>query len=133
VRSHDEDPPPGTAVWELGPVIARGDVPGLTEHLSGLLRDGDAAVVICDVAAVTHPDAATLDVLARLQLVARRLGGRLWLCHAGGPLRELITLAGLRDVLPLHPGLSVEPGRQAEQREQPVGVEEGVHPDDLPG
>ena len=64
------------------------------------------------------PTLGTLDVLARLQLVARRNGCEIRLVGSSPELRELIAFAGLEAVLP------VEPGREAEQREEGVGVEE---------
>jgi anti-anti-sigma regulatory factor len=64
------------------------------------------------------PDLAMVDVLARLQLAARRRGLQLRLRRAPPELRELIQLVGLTDVL------GVEPCRQAEEREERLGVEE---------
>jgi hypothetical protein len=123
----------GTTVWVLGPTIARADVPQLCAQLGRHLADTDAAVVICDVGAVTEPDLVTVEALARLQLTARRHGRRLWLLRACGPLRDLLALTGLCAAVPLHPPLAVEPRRQAEQREQALGVEEMVEPDDPAG
>ena len=70
-----------------------------------------------DVSALA-PDAVTVDALARLQLAARRVGRRIRLRDASDELVELITFCGLRDVL------GVEPRGQAEQREEPLRVEE---------
>ena len=61
---------------------------------------------------------ATVEALARLQLAVRRKGADLRLHVVSRELRELIELAGLTQAL------RVEPRRQAEQREQRVGVEE---------
>ncbi len=61
---------------------------------------------------------ATVEALARLQLAARRKGLDLRLHVVSRELRDLIELAGLTQVL------GVEPRRQAEEREQRVGVEE---------
>jgi len=72
---------------------------------------------VCDVGFLA-PDARTVDALARFQLTARRHGLELRLRHASGELRELLAFMGLADVL------RVEPGGQAEQREQSAGVEE---------
>ena len=44
-------------------------------------------------------DAAVVDALARVALVARRHGCQLWLCDAAPELRELIEFMGLSDVL----------------------------------
>jgi hypothetical protein len=64
------------------------------------------------------PSLGTLDVLARLQLAARRRGCEIRLVRASPELRELIKFAGLEAALP------VKPGREAEQWEEGVGVEE---------
>jgi anti-anti-sigma regulatory factor len=71
----------------------------------------------CDVRALPA-DLTTIDVLARLQLAARRCGCELRLCHASAELRGLLELAGLDGVLAL------ELERQPEEREQRLGVEE---------
>jgi anti-anti-sigma regulatory factor len=71
----------------------------------------------CDVRALPA-DAAAVDMLARLQLAARRVGIELRLCHASPDLRGLLALTGLDCVLCL------ELERQAEEREQRLGVEE---------
>jgi anti-anti-sigma regulatory factor len=73
--------------------------------------------IVVDASALP-PDAATIDLLARLQLSALRLGRRILLRSVSGDLERLIAFTGLADVL------RVEPRRQPEQREQPPGVEE---------
>jgi anti-anti-sigma regulatory factor len=73
--------------------------------------------IVCDVSAL-DPDALTIDALARLQLSSRRVGLELRLRHASNELQELLAFVGLDEVLRL------EAGRQPEQREQRVGVEE---------
>lgn len=79
----------------------------------------------CDVSEISEPDVATIDVIARLQLVALRGGFRLCLRGCSGRLRELVLLAGLEEVLPIERPLSGrQPGREAEEREEPRGVEE---------
>jgi STAS domain len=87
-------------------------------------------VAICGAAALTDADLATVDALARLQLAARRLGTRLELRDAPRELRELLDLAGLADVVRCPEPLPVEVGGQAEQREEPRGVEEEADPGD---
>jgi ABC-type transporter Mla MlaB component len=79
--------------------------------------------IVCDVRAVSA-DAVALDVLARLQLGARRGGAEIRLRGASSELLELLAFAGLRDVL------GVEVVGQAEQREQRLGVEEERELDD---
>ena len=57
-------------------------------------------------------DLASVGVLARLQLRGLRFRG------TSRELRELIAFCGLEDAL------RVEPGREAEKREERLGVEE---------
>jgi hypothetical protein len=71
-------------------------------------------------------DLGTVESLARLQLAARRCGVEVRLAHVPDELRELITFAGLAEVL------GVEPRGQAEEREQRLGVQEERDVDDLP-
>ena len=63
-------------------------------------------------------DLGIVDALARLQLAARRSGYEVSVTRAPRDVVELIELAGLCDAL------GVEPLRQAEQREERLGVEE---------
>jgi hypothetical protein len=63
-------------------------------------------------------DLELVDALARLQLAARRCGCCIEVTGAPAEVVELIELAGLRETL------GVEPLRQAEQREERLGVEE---------
>ena len=71
-------------------------------------------------------DLATVDALARAALNARRAGMRLRVVNAPPELRELIAFAGLEEVL------LGRDGRQAEEGEQPLRVEERREPDDPP-
>ncbi len=75
---------------------------------------------ICDVGALA-PDASSIDVLARMQLNAKRKGLDLRLCGASGELERLVAFCGLAGVLGL------EASREAEKREQRRGVEEERH------
>ena len=63
-------------------------------------------------------DLAVVDTLARLALAERRRGRNLRLGNVPGELRELLVLTGLEGVL------GVEPGREPEEREERVRVEE---------
>ncbi len=56
---------------------------------------------LIDVRVYGRPDLATIDALARLQLMARRRGGSIRLCGACPELVELLSLAGLQEVIPL--------------------------------
>jgi hypothetical protein len=71
-------------------------------------------------------DLRTVDVLARLQLAARRGGLRFVVRELSDELRELIAFAGLEQALRL------EPRRQPEQREERLGVEEEAELDHPP-
>lgn len=110
--------------------VGRVEVPDLVARVRRLLAVGGSARVFCDVAAVPEPDVETLDVLAQLQLAARRKGGQLLLRNPSRQLQELLVLTGFCDVLPVCPGSACGVGRQTEQWEQPFGVQEGDHPAD---
>jgi ABC-type transporter Mla MlaB component len=116
----------------VGPVV-RAAIPDLCERVRTLLERCDVDVVICDVGALTRPDAATIDALARLQLTARRTGRRIRLRHACAELQQLLELMGLSDAIPVAGRLLPDEGRQAEQREQGRGVEEERDPADSTG
>jgi hypothetical protein len=88
-----------------------------------LIVDADTDEVVAAVDA-QRPDLALVDWLARLQLDARRRGGRLRLRNVTDELRGLLELVGLADVL------AVEPRREPELREQ-LGIDEVVQPRDL--
>jgi ABC-type transporter Mla MlaB component len=120
---------PGASVLILRGSIAHADVAALCERARALLERRRAGLIICDVATVVDPDATTVDALARLQLTALRLGGRIVLRDPCGELQDLISFAGLADVLPLV--LRVEPIREPEQRKEALGVQEEADPGDL--
>ena len=84
----------------------------------------DARKQLAFDAARLPPDAETIDSLAKLQVAAHRVGLELVLRNASTPLCELITLAGLADVL------RVEVRRETEEREQRGRVEEECELDD---
>ena len=123
-------PGPNATVVILGGPITRAEVPELCECVRMLLKSGGAERAVCDVGGM-YPDAATLDVLARLQLTARRLGYRIQLRHARDELQGLLALTGLSEVLPVAGALRLEPSGKAEERKQAGGVEEEADPGDL--
>jgi hypothetical protein len=108
------------AVLSTGAAI---DTPALTAQLGALVGAG-ATSILCDVGTIVEPDACVVDALARLQLAARRLGCDLRLQRASAELAELVDFMGLAEVL------RVEVRRQAEQREECLGVEEEGELDD---
>jgi anti-anti-sigma regulatory factor len=71
----------------------------------------------CDVRSL-DADLSAVDALARLQLLTRRAGHEVRLQNASPELWALLSLVGLDEVL------RVESGREAEQGEQRVGLEE---------
>ncbi|MER7672941.1 hypothetical protein ABTY61_31420 [Kitasatospora sp. NPDC096128] len=125
---------------------------------STAIGTADEAVLACDLGALTAPDLAVVDALARLRLAAARHRVDVVLLNAGGPLRELLAFSGLAALLPgaVDPLDAVdplggaaptddrapagdraaaglfggEPGREAEQRKEHVGVEEAGEPGD---
>jgi anti-anti-sigma regulatory factor len=118
--------------------LTRDGIPALCDRLRERLAAAPGTTVVaCDVRTVDHPDAVVLDTLARLQLTARRAGSELRLLGAGASLRAMLGVIGFDVTLGLVelsgddlPAPSVEVGRQPEQREEALGVEEGVEADD---
>jgi ABC-type transporter Mla MlaB component len=90
---------PRTVAFAIRGPITRADLPGLCERVCGILTRCDADVAFCDVAGI-HPDAVTVDALARLQLGARRQGCLVVLHNASDALVELVRFMGLCNVLP---------------------------------
>jgi hypothetical protein len=81
--------------------------------------------IVCDASAL-DADLASADRLARLQLAAKRLGMEVRLRRVPIELRALLTLIGLADAL------GVGPVGQAEEGEDPLGVEEERELGDTP-
>ncbi len=139
VHIPDREPAPdGTEVWVLGPAVDPDGIAELCERLTQRVQarrvqGGRVTRLVCDVGAITEPDAAVLAALTRMQLTARRLNCRMEIHRMRPRLGDLIAYAGLDEVLPVHRGCGVEPVRQAEQREQPGGVEEVADPPDPAG
>ncbi len=115
--------------------IGDGDAARLCERLTALVHCSDAEVIVCDVRALTA-SARSVDALARLQLTARRLDRRIRLHRVSPELDALLSFLGLADVVggggPSRLDLLRGFLRQAEEREQPGGVEERVDRDDAP-
>jgi STAS domain len=121
---------------------SRADVESMLDDVRELA--GCVGSPMCDVGEVAEPDADTIDALARLQLLALRVGVRFRFSSASDELRDLLALTGLADVLPCEQApcdpprraasggsnSSAEPLRQAEQREHALRVEEERDPGD---
>lgn len=110
------------AVLVLPGPVSRGETPRLCDEVRALLETTRAGVVVCDIGGLGPPGLAVVDLLARLELTARRAGGRIRLRDPDpdSALHALLDLVGLR----------FETERQVEQREPPLGVEEAVEPGD---
>ncbi|GGW84762.1 hypothetical protein GCM10010297_01690 [Streptomyces malachitofuscus] len=111
-------------VLVLSGPLTRDEVNGPCDALRTLLdsggRRGTGGVVVCDVGGLGPPGLAAVNLLARLQLTARRAGGRIRLRDPSPALCALLDLVGLR----------FEMEGQPEQREPPLGVQEAVEPGD---
>ncbi|ASQ98789.1 STAS domain-containing protein [Streptomyces sp. 11-1-2] len=145
-RPEPEKPPtpspavPSPAVLVLGRPVTRAEVERLCERLSALARRAGPGPVTVDVGGVGRPDLAVVEALARLRLTAGRLGRGIQLRNACGELRRLLAWTGLDEALttPAASGpalasghaLGLELGGEAEQREEALGVQEGVEPGD---
>lgn len=125
-------PPASAAVVVIDAPVDPADVSALCERAGVAFERSGADRLVCDVSALLRPDAVTVDALARVQLTVRRLGGRMWLRDACGDLRDLLEFVGLGGVLPCTEPSRLETRGQAEQREQPLGVEEEADPGDRP-
>jgi STAS domain len=111
-----------------GPV-ACADLQPLCEGVGAAVERSAAAAVVCDVGALTDPDAGTVDTVVRLWLTARRLGCTFRVRNASPALRSMLELAGLCETgtdAPLRLGVV----GQAEEREQTRRVEERRDPGD---
>lgn len=79
--------------------LAPAAVADLCDRVRALVESRATRPVVCDVSALTEPDALTLEAIARVQLIARRAGIRVALCDPPAILVDLLTLVGLADAL----------------------------------
>src|SRR4051794_14448072 len=115
---------PSSIVLVFGGPVTRDDLPGLCDNVCALLQASDAELILCDVGAVVDPDVAAVEALARLRIATRRLGRRMRVRNASPDFEALLAFMGLGDALPLRAELRLEVGRQPEEREERLGVEE---------
>ena len=113
-------------VVTIGDPVTPDQVDGMCAGLRGVMSACDAERVVCDVARIRRPDVATVDLLARLALIARRQGLQMALAGVPVDLSVLLALAGLNEV----PGLCLEPEGEAERGEDALDVEEEGDPGD---
>lgn len=90
------------AIWGT---MEQETLPDVCHQAGLLLAQAQGRPVVCDVGRVVAPDAVAVDGLARLQLVARRLGTQITLRNVPVRLHELLELTGLYAVLPVSGGL----------------------------
>ncbi|WP_343245186.1 STAS domain-containing protein [Streptomyces sp. SID14478] len=110
--------------------IGPGDAPQLCDRVRAAQESACGGEVICDVSGLTSSDFTTVDALARMQLTARRAGGRIRLRDPSPKLALLIQLAGLADALGAD-GSGGQALGDAEQREPPLAeVQEAVESGD---
>ncbi|MGY9068986.1 STAS domain-containing protein [Streptomyces sp. CAS3] len=117
-RVDTEEPP----VLVLPEAVGRDGIPALCDAVrSALERTGARArVVVCDTGALGPPGLAQVDLLARLELAARRSGGRIRLRAPAPALLALLAAVGLR----------FQMEGQPEEGEPAPGVEEAVETGD---
>ncbi|MFI1162401.1 STAS domain-containing protein [Streptomyces sp. NPDC020801] len=108
------------AVLVLAGPVTREEATGLCDDVRRLLEATRAGVVVCDVGGLGPPGLGSVDLLARLQLTARRVGGRIRLRDPDPGLHALLALVGL----------TLDTEGQPEQREPALGVQEAVEPGD---
>ncbi|UUU31321.1 STAS domain-containing protein [Streptomyces sp. CA-210063] len=108
------------AVLVLPGPVTRDEVPRLCDEVRAQLEGTGGGVVVCDVGGIGPPGLGVIDVLARLQLAAKRAGGRIRLRGPDPALRALLGLVGL--------AFDVE--GEVEEGEPAGGVEEAVEPGD---
>lgn len=132
----------------LPAVVGPDDLARLCGDVRTRLAAG-GGVVVCDAWALGGRGLAAVDLLARLELTARRAGGRIRLRHPPPDLPALLLLTGLSFEVEEGPGPTghrgagaaraaqglgrVEVERQAEGGEEPGGVQEGGEPGDPAG
>jgi ABC-type transporter Mla MlaB component len=116
----------GIVVVTIGGPVTPGHVDGACAELRGVLIARDPERVVCDVAQVRRPDAATVDLLARLALIARRQGRQMALAGVPFELSDLLAFLGLGEI----PGLGRDPQWLPERGEDALDVEEEGDPGD---
>lgn len=117
-----------TTVIAISGRVAPQDPARLGVALEDVLARDPADLLVIDVARLCEPDAAAVDALCRMRLVAGRFGCRIHLRRASPELRELLYLVGLRFVTPGAGPSRGQLERQVEEREQVRGVEEEGDP-----
>ena len=90
-------------VCHLGGCIERAEVGELCDRARPYLEVCPDVVFVCDVRGLAPADLTAVDALARLQLMARRMGREIGVRHARLELLALLDLVGLADCVPESP------------------------------
>lgn len=101
-------------VLVIAGTINASEVPEACGRICGLLDDGGDGPLVCDIGRIERPGAATVDLLARLKLMAQREGRQMSLHGTSLELQGLLELAGLDGILNGCGSLSLEPRREPE-------------------
>lgn len=75
------------------------EIPSICARVRTLLGADAGSAILCDLSALPRADAVTVELLARLELTARRHGSRLWVWKVSDELRELLHFSGLGEIL----------------------------------
>ena len=89
--------------------VDRTDARRLAERVRELLESQPGKTLICDLAGITRSDAAVVDALCRIRVVALRHGCQVVLQEPPTELQELLYLTGLTNVLPSRPSSGSTP------------------------
>jgi anti-anti-sigma regulatory factor len=92
-----------TIVVAIGGHIERSDVTALCDRVVAVLETSDASALICDVGCLVKPNAAVVDLLARLRVMTRRLDREMRVTNPSRYLQELLEICGLSEVLSSSP------------------------------
>ncbi len=90
---------PTTLIVTMRGLIDRQAASRLGDEVGDLLRTTGARQLVCDVGGVIRTDAATVDAVCRIKVMARRVGCRVLVRHASPELVELLDLMGLCEVV----------------------------------
>ena len=89
----------GAPVLAIRGKIGSSQIDDLCLRAGAAFAHADVQVVIVDVSGVVEPDAAALDALAHLHLIAKRRGCEIRIKHTCRQLQELARFSGLSGVL----------------------------------
>ena len=92
-----EPPDDSTLSVRVRSPVRAGDAEQVCRRVGTHLAGGRVAELVCHVEGVA--DLGVVEVLVRLELLARRAGARLRVRSAGTGLDELLRLAGLSDAV----------------------------------